>query len=804
MSEKENESANKSTLRFTVDTHIFRELGELLVGRDSTALAELIKNSYDADATHVQVRGANLGSAGEGKITIVDDGHGMTLQTFTNGFLRVAGRQKEMGDRRSPVFKRRYTGEKGIGRLAAHKLARRIEVISVPSKDVFHRSSKPFRATIDWDQIEHFRTLDEVVASVEENDLPATSRERGRLPVLVVQELKAHEIPDELHPHGTKITLSPLRGKWSAKERLKLYKEAMELQFPTPLKDVPEDIYPGDRLIQFGRKKFRLRDELGNESDFNIDLLGDFAVGESYWQQLLSQNAWLVEIDATASNKPIRCQVSPSVRAIKALGAADARQSPLFEIPRPHDSCPGFFARLIIRHGAATHVDQNVTAFLRETFGVRVYVEGFRILPYGEPGNDWLRIDYDYTRRSKALAGDDGVDELKDDDTAGLLIPAGRAVFGAVVMTQESSRPLRMLVNREGFVPDGAFEAMIEVIKKAINLYVRERAAITRHARDESREARAQRKENPDPAPARFSFDRAQRALDENLGIAREEASRAAKLIASGKVDEAEAAVKKASLSLSSAAQVASQVLPEQSLVRILASVGMQLGAFVHEVRGVHAMAASLVIDIDRHTDQYEEELSTVTRRFLRSIHRRISDLTQSLERHASYLVDTLSADSRRRRSPQQLNAAIAQAFRLVETQMQRRKIKPDVQVDHEIKTPPIFAPELTLILTNLFTNAVKAAGMNGRIKVRSLDDGNTLTVRVENTGEAVELESAEQWFRPFESNTSDPDPVLGRGMGMGLPITRNMIESYGGEISFVKPSPTYKTAISFTLPRKR
>ena len=37
--------------RFTVDTHLFRELGELLVGRDSTALIELVKNSYDADAS---------------------------------------------------------------------------------------------------------------------------------------------------------------------------------------------------------------------------------------------------------------------------------------------------------------------------------------------------------------------------------------------------------------------------------------------------------------------------------------------------------------------------------------------------------------------------------------------------------------------------------------------------------------------------------------------------------------------------------------------------------------------------------
>jgi hypothetical protein len=46
--------------KFTVDTHLFRELGELLVGRDSTALVELIKNAYDADATEIIVNGVSL------------------------------------------------------------------------------------------------------------------------------------------------------------------------------------------------------------------------------------------------------------------------------------------------------------------------------------------------------------------------------------------------------------------------------------------------------------------------------------------------------------------------------------------------------------------------------------------------------------------------------------------------------------------------------------------------------------------------------------------------------------------------
>lgn len=109
--------------RFTVDTHLFRELGELLVGRESTALVELIKNAYDADATHVTVHGESLHDPKLGRIVISDNGVGMTLQEFEEGFLRIASRIKEQGSRTSIRFNRRFTGAKGIGRLAAHKLA---------------------------------------------------------------------------------------------------------------------------------------------------------------------------------------------------------------------------------------------------------------------------------------------------------------------------------------------------------------------------------------------------------------------------------------------------------------------------------------------------------------------------------------------------------------------------------------------------------------------------------------------------------------------------------------------------------
>ena len=112
-----------------------------------------------------------------------------------------------------------------------------------------------------------------------------------------------------------------------------------------------------------------------------------------------------------------------------------------------------------------------------------------------------------------------------------------------------------------------------------------------------------------------------------------------------------------------------------------------------------------------------------------------------------------------------------------------------------------MFPAELTLVFSNLLTNAVKAAGRKGAIwaHARTSDDG-TVFFTLENTGVSVNPAKGERWFKPFESTTAQAEPVLGQGMGMGLPITRNILEEYGATIRFVRPSRGYKTALEIRM----
>jgi signal transduction histidine kinase len=113
-----------------------------------------------------------------------------------------------------------------------------------------------------------------------------------------------------------------------------------------------------------------------------------------------------------------------------------------------------------------------------------------------------------------------------------------------------------------------------------------------------------------------------------------------------------------------------------------------------------------------------------------------------------------------------------------------------------------MFPAELTTVFSNLLTNAVKAAGDGGKIRASSRKKAKGgIVVQVQNTGKRVSPRTGERWFRPFESTTSKVDPVLGQGMGLGLPITRSMLNEYGAEIRFVDAAAGFSTAVQITFP---
>jgi signal transduction histidine kinase len=355
---------------------------------------------------------------------------------------------------------------------------------------------------------------------------------------------------------------------------------------------------------------------------------------------------------------------------------------------------------------------------------------------------------------------------------------------GAVFLTQDGAPSLRPLVNREGFVPEAGFDALARILRTGIDLATRVRASA-------GQTRRHQRKEQRTGSGAQDPRESVRSTFTEVSAVVRE----ARALLASGKYDEAAAAVRDIETRLG---EVAEEVGQEVSLLRVVASVGTQMAAFVHEVNSL--LGSSQTVEAALTSISEDADLDREAKKKLRSVLGAVSDLRRGLERQGSYLVDVVTPDARRRRSRMLLAERFDVAVRLVQHKAERRGVQIRNDIDPELKSPPMFASELTSVFANLLTNAIKAVGVDGEIRASSEADEDSIVVRVENTGAAVKLTEAERWFRPFESTTTEVDATLGQGMGLGLPITRSILADYGAEIRFVKPSHHFATAVEITF----
>ncbi|MDE2670184.1 MAG: ATP-binding protein [Chloroflexota bacterium] len=754
---------------------MFRELGELLVGRDSTALTELVKNSYDADATHVTVYAESLDDPERGVIVITDDGNGMSDEEFRSGFLRIAGRSKREFSRRSLRFERQYTGEKGIGRLAAHKLARSIHILSIPRD----QNSSGIDATIDWDRIEAVATLDEVASS-------------GAITISAIPRR-----PEQAS--GTQITLNRLRRRWTDRERTRFVGEVNSAAPPDVLTQ------PIDKSLCSFKPLFGaplVRDSSRPDKGMTVALEGDFAVGDEYWRTLVENASWIIDIDASSADGTIRVRNLPTrqlERDYREVRPVDSS----WQLPLDEDR-PRFQARLLVRVGAAD-APAATRRWLDGVSGVRVFMEGFRVLPYGEPGNDWLLLDLESTRRQRSLGRLSDLAGLDTDvlvqnvqENEGLLTLPNRQMLGGVFLTENNASALRMLVNREGFVPGPSLDAVESIVRTAIDLNTRARQALRSAEADRALRDVDEKSQGSGEARLDEIYLTGVRAATTALNDA-------AANLDGGEVEQAKDDVQRASDALQEAGEAERERLNRWAAILVLASSGLQLAAFTHEIAGLVGVVQGL--DSRLAKLRKRSDLPTVEAGALGQIALSLADVRQGLERQASYLVDIASADARRRRSRQRMRTVFEAACELLQPSIDALGISVRNRIDPEHRSLPMFRAELVSIWLNLLTNAIKAAGQGGRIVARSQtvrrDDREALLVSLQNTGESVDIDEAERWFLPFQTTTDRVDPVLGQGMGLGLPITRGLLEEYSGTIQFAKPRGRYATHVEFTLPTR-
>ncbi len=324
-------------LNFSAHARLKDIVGRGLIISDYIAIIELIKNSKDAGANGVDIWFREGTEGGKTELVISDDGHGMTLDDIRHKWLNIAYSEKKTSKPKAGA----YAGSKGIGRFSCDRLGRDLVILTKKSRN------PAIKLKVDWTKFE------------------VDGRDKGISTIDVhANELSKTEYRSEVTKRssrtGTTLVIRNLRSDWGS-----------------------------DRLRA-------LRKELER---FIIDPNNEFSVNFHHWKY---DNRHPI-------NGPIENKIFEELdfRASSIEAAIDQKGKHItFELR--HDGDFLFRSRELNPYADLRNVslklfylNQPAKAFFKRRTGYRsldygsvfMFLNSFRVFPYGAVGDDWLGIE---------------------------------------------------------------------------------------------------------------------------------------------------------------------------------------------------------------------------------------------------------------------------------------------------------------------------------------------------------------------------------------------------------------------------
>lgn len=450
------------TVPFRVQSHVLRLLGDELIGHDRLAVFELVKNSYDADATVVDVT-LNLDPS-SASIVVSDNGSGMSAETIENAWLEIGtdSKRRKTARKRSPMG-RLPLGEKGVGRLAVQKLGESLRLITRQA------GQAEYEFTINW------------------TELIDSARYLGDGLQVAVDE---HTSPEYFTAgSGTRVEISNLhRENWSRREIRDLYRLITSLSNPFDASGsfevnlhLPgrEDEIDGLPTLQ------QMLDTAVWNFDFELHQTGllswSYRFTPPRFKGLKNREAKESEklqlLEPDEDELPVENVRTPKKRNDKIFLAAED----LVGIGPIKGRFHAFHRRDEILK--ASGAPQQIKKWLDNQTGVRVYRDNIRVFNYGEPGEDWLGLD---ARRINRPAGKLGT----------------QSVIAQIALNLADSSALKEKTNREGFDDNEAFQRLRRIVLSIFDRFHRE------HAPDRIEIDKALKGEPDTPPPVQDALER--------------------------------------------------------------------------------------------------------------------------------------------------------------------------------------------------------------------------------------------------------------------------------------------------------
>ena len=169
--------------------------------------------------------------------------------------------------------------------------------------------------------------------------------------------------------------------------------------------------------------------------------------------------------------------------------------------------------------------------------------------------------------------------------------------------------------------------------------------------------------------------------------------------------------------------------------------------------------------------------------------------IVEEVERLENLLNDTLdfTRPNPLHRSPIELEAILHDIRQMVAEEIQNQAISYAQHIHPDLPSLHLDAAQFKQVLLNLFQNALQAMAEGGTLTVSAQPLQEAVEIRVQDTGEGIAPEHLEEIFSPFFTSKT-------YGTGLGLPISKKIIEDHQGHLLF-ESEPGKSTTVSIHLP---
>ncbi len=410
-----------STLSFRVSAGLKNIIGRDLISDKYIAIFELVKNSYDAGAYEVDISFVTT-DAGQNQIIISDNGCGMTYTDIVEKWLFVAYSEKKTQNRKKTSFrdeiKREVAGAKGVGRFSCDRLGALLTLITKTETE-----TSANKVEVNWNKFE----LDD-------------TQEFMSIPV---QYSTIEALPSGFSK-GTTLIVDALRENWSRDDLLRLKRSLMKLISPDADKgELPFDI---ELIVPSEREN---DNKVLNKTGINPDRDIVNGVIHNDIFEKLNIKTTSIEVNISEDGQLITSKLTDRGEYIFSFVEKNRNYYGLRDI-----SIVVFY----LNQSAKVSFTRQMGGVTPKNYGsVFIYKNGFRINPYGEPGQDFFGIDQRKAQGWKRFLGT-------------------REIMGRISIKGDNDQFLETTSRAHGFIQTPAVDMLadlfLEKVLKVLEKYV--------------------------------------------------------------------------------------------------------------------------------------------------------------------------------------------------------------------------------------------------------------------------------------------------------------------------------------------